>query len=119
MELFQFKTHVKPIWFTGNRVYQFPIQILQVHKGIVMDRYDCKTKIDGEFERVLTFDLKFNENWTKNENIPTEDVMSWALTVQTEADLFNDAFTGNHHVPHLPPLSSPFFRATSLLLCQQ
>ena len=106
-ELFQFNIHVKPLWFTGSRVYQLPTQIVpQSHwrySGILENphtttRYDCKVRIVGKLKLILTFDLQTEENIGSNWSSPVENVMSQALRWQTVPIDSNDAFTGKHHV---------------------
>ena len=109
MELVEFQIKVKPLWFTGNRVYQFHTEIVAKHGGIEdMSRYFCKIKIDGELKLVLTFDLV--------ESI--EDIMPAILKVQTNPAMFNGAFTGKSHCPTLHHDHHCSLRVTPLLLCR-
>ena len=48
--------HLKPIWFTGHRVYQFPV--LTCEKDFRIDgptHYDCKVGINNEETLVVSF----------------------------------------------------------------
>ena len=114
MEVFKFNIHVKPLWFTRNRVYQFPTRIVAAQSEIEgVTRYDCKIKVAGEFKLVLTFDLESNNKWIKNPNSLTEDVMSWALdwqTAPTDFTRFTDASTGKQRVPSYAPNLSRFYQ---------
>ena len=105
MEVFKFNIHVKPLWFTRNRVYQFSTQLVADQADEDMTRYDCKIKIGGEFKRVLTFGLQYDENWIHNPNSPAQDVMAWSLEWQTDLTVFDGAFTGEHHLTYSTPRS--------------
>merc|ERR1711935_1042114 len=99
MEIGQFNINVKPVWFTDSRVYQFPTQVVALPTGnedmgpYHVGRYDCKIQVDGEFKKVLTFDLQLDENSIGH----VTDIMAQVLELQVAAAAdsteFKEAFT--------------------------
>ena len=69
LEITCFKLHVKPLWFVGNRVYQFRTQISrpQIDTDAVSYTitYDCKIIVDGYLIQIRTFDFPLRSKLEK------------------------------------------------------
>lgn len=88
------KLQVKPIWYVGNRVYQFITRIMAPSTYIRdLDRFSCKIMVDGKLEPVLTFEVHYHSNWlSDDEPMITRNTKLYLLSCQTK--FFKLAFTG-------------------------
>lgn len=134
MEIIGFKMHVKPLWFTGNAVYQFRTQI--VDPSATSDfgdlrHYECNIMLDGEMKKILTFDLMFNSKESFGSFGPEktlDDVKPYLLVLaatrlkqlknKNHLVIHHETLTGTRHSTLVAKLShiTPF-RVAPLLLC--
>lgn len=94
LEITDFNAHFKPLWFAGNRVYQFQTQIQWDMESD--NRHDCMIMIDGELKKILTFDLQNDDVYCDHPDGPTRtkyenEILLWW---QTNPDYFETAITG-------------------------
>lgn len=86
MEIFGLKLHVKPLWFTGTRVYQFFTRVLRSCTSTRdFHRFDCTIFVNGKFSELLTFDLRCSIHYKTEMEQPgreltIEDIKPFLLT---------------------------------------
>ena len=110
MEIIDFELQVKPLWFTGSRVYQFPVQVVcqeladenrtcSLLFNCFLFLVDCESK---QRNNVLSFVHHFEENFEHhpNKNKRTNDVKAFTLGHQffgsMEAGSCEITYTGKH-----------------------
>jgi len=102
MELTSFKVHVKPLWFAGNRVYQFPTQLLRTGRWCQQEEvkfelaFNCKMS-DDDLKLIMTADFSYTEKWLTSSDGPTREKYSRTRLLLWQIGncktLFESAFT--------------------------
>ena len=121
-EVTDFKMKVKPLWFTGNRIYQFLTRIVLIVLEGLYTRYECKVMLDGEVIEILTFSLRVSgypchAHWSAK-GPSLEQTKVWLLPWQSDPNKFAYAFTGKPTV--CSSLHNLYYlRVTALLLRRQ
>ena len=90
IEIEQFTMHVKPLWFVGDKVYQFPIELTGTPDMGKTMRYKCQLKIGADTETVVSFKIGFLGN---KQFLSPSQVKQWAFGMASS----EHPFTGEYY----------------------